>query len=698
MPTWPIGVETVSIPFGKGIVSTGEMTAATLDVEVLFTGTQSAVWDGDGTPLYDFSVKSNANEGQVGSVTIPVVDQAGWLDDDQRAYTMWGYKLTETPRYGSMQGTPRTKYLQPLSGQGEIDFDRIPNGRIGLPVSAPVVPVTSVNGQTGAVTVEGMTEEQNAELTAATEALEGRLSEDELKQQIVGESGALIAAAVEPKLDKAEALSKYSRVAAPLPGSIITDNTYATATHTPAQTTAKTARWDHLVAVDAADIRFVYGNWYTHGTTFIDTDNANPITIRASVEIGGVIYRLTFGGKIETVIDPGGMVVTDPLPLEVAAGTKIYSRTYVSGTTYFGNHVSFFGQNQGGWALGDLTAPGAAAIADAAGYTYTPFAILGTPSAGKSVQQIIAAGDSIASGQGDASGFAGWTGSGTGGFITRALHGLVGFINTAVPGDNCANYVANAGHFRRARFIGAATHAICEYGRNDLNLVPLATVQANLILAWKLFARRGVPVFQTTITPQTSSTDGFTTQAGQVADNAGGTEVNRVTLNNWLRAGAPISSTTGQAVAVGTANAIVAGSPTHPLSVYSAASPVIEVADLAESSRNSGKWKTPNARAFEDGTIATGALSVLTSPTAAFTAADVGRTVCVVGAGAAGGKHISKIGVFTNATTVTLSTVAITPVAGAAVTLANVYAADGLHPTDQGAVALAPSIVVSNFD
>jgi hypothetical protein len=185
MPSWPAGVQTTTIRFGKGITVGGNMTAADLVVEPIFSGTNAVIWDGDGTPLLPFLESVLANEGVLGSATVPVVDQTGWLDDGQNSYSLWGYKLTETPRYGRLPGRPRTKFVQPLAGQIEIDFDRIPDGSIGLPVSAPVVAVSSVNGQTGAVIVEGMTEDQTAELTAVTEAVEGRLSEAQLNAQFV---------------------------------------------------------------------------------------------------------------------------------------------------------------------------------------------------------------------------------------------------------------------------------------------------------------------------------------------------------------------------------------------------------------------------------------------------------------------------------------------------------------------------------
>jgi lysophospholipase L1-like esterase len=191
MPTWPIGVETANILYGKGITSHGEMTSADLEIKVLFGGsTQTAVWDGDGTPLYSFKVSVKAGDGQIGNVALPVVNQPGWLDDSQNAYTMWGYELTEIPYYNKKAGIARTKFLQLLSGQSEIDFDRIPNGRIGLPISAPVVPVTSVNGQTGAVVVDGVTDES---LTAIAADEDSDFYALQMSQIVTGAAGAPVA-------------------------------------------------------------------------------------------------------------------------------------------------------------------------------------------------------------------------------------------------------------------------------------------------------------------------------------------------------------------------------------------------------------------------------------------------------------------------------------------------------------------------
>jgi hypothetical protein len=175
-------VNTVTLIFGKGVTAGGNMTSARLTVEPVFNGTNAVVWDGDGTPMLPFTENASADEGSYGSTQLPVVDQTGWLDDGQHAFTMWGYKLTETPMYGRTAGKPRIKYWQPVTGQTNVDFDRIPDGSLGLPVSGPLAGVTSVNGQVGAVTISSGTSDYNAltnkpdiagQIAAAVNALKG---------------------------------------------------------------------------------------------------------------------------------------------------------------------------------------------------------------------------------------------------------------------------------------------------------------------------------------------------------------------------------------------------------------------------------------------------------------------------------------------------------------------------------------------
>jgi hypothetical protein len=73
---------------------------------------------------------------------------------------------------------------------------------------------------------------------------------------------------------------------------------------------------------------------------------------------------------------------------------------------------------------------------------------------------------------------------------------------------------------------------------------------------------------------------------------------------------------------------------------------------------------TPDGRHVTDGAITT-ATTALTSAAAAFTAGDVGKSLMVIGAGAAGVALITTIAAFVSSTTVTLANAAATTVSGA---------------------------------
>jgi hypothetical protein len=125
---------------------------------------------------------------------------------------------------------------------------------------------------------------------------------------------------------------------------------------------------------------------------------------------------------------------------------------------------------------------------------------------------------------------------------------------------------------------------VCNYGTNDLgNGDSLSTIQANLIAFWSLWP--GKFVFQQTIDPRTTSTDTWMTTANQTQQSF---ESVRQALNTWLRAGAPMVS--GAAVAVGTAGAITAGNPAHPLVGIQDTAAAIEVNASNVLTLNGGYW------------------------------------------------------------------------------------------------------------
>ncbi|MBJ7479268.1 SGNH/GDSL hydrolase family protein [Rhodococcus sp. (in: high G+C Gram-positive bacteria)] len=371
-----------------------------------------------------------------------------------------------------------------------------------------------------------------------------------------------------------------------LPNPVVAGNSFGIA-FSSAQTKNGTSRSPHTFAVDASGIRLVFQNFYV-ATAYPmpDTDGTATLTVKASVEFGSNIYRVTFRGQHAVTIDPGGIAISDPLGIEVPAGSTIYSRTHLVGTGWYPNKTAGGSVGGGGFvADADLTAQGSGAVADSSTALYAPSAIIGLPS--RPVPNVAIIGDSIANGIGDGGSSTdnrGIQADGTqGGFIARAFHAKVPCMILARAGERAQGFVFTSSHHRRLGFVGGFSHALVEYGRNDLSQSRTASqVKADLVALWKLLAGRGMIVRQTTITPQTTSTDAWATTQNQTIANAS-QETVRVEVNTWIRAGAPTSG--GVATTPGAVGAVTAGHAGHPLSGY------FDIADLAETARNSGIWR-----------------------------------------------------------------------------------------------------------
>jgi lysophospholipase L1-like esterase len=326
----------------------------------------------------------------------------------------------------------------------------------------------------------------------------------------------------------------------------------------------------HKMAAAVADVRLVYAN--------ISNGNAGPndINVKASVDVSGVLLPVYFRGQRTATVAPGAYLISDPvaLPPSVIAGFILRTRTFVSvaasGQKWPLGIVTANTDNEGVVAGSDVTDSGT--ITNAFANAFGPMAIIGATTTPQPSVAII--GDSISDGQGDASSY----GAGTDpGFIQRALfNASIGYVPTGKPGERADQFVQTANFSRRFPVVAAATDGVIQYGINDVNAaIPLSTMQMNALTLWMATAGRGLRAWQTTITP--SSTSSNTVPAVN--------DANRTGFNDWIRDGAPIDSSTKTAVAVGTTGALRAGSTGHPLSGY------FEIADIAETARNSGIWK-----------------------------------------------------------------------------------------------------------
>lgn len=331
-----------------------------------------------------------------------------------------------------------------------------------------------------------------------------------------------------------------------------------------------------------AGFRVAFANWRMAGGG--DTDGANSITVKAALEINSNFYPLFFNGSRTLTLEAGAEVLSDFVGVEAAAGTDIWIRTRptaTGGVWPLGRLI--YGPNAAGegWAGKD-----GADLVDATGFTglssgsskyaFGPSAVLAFAQY-NDAPSVLVIGDSIAAGlldTADANNFQG--------YIERALSTTVAWQTLTKAGIGAYAFVVGKHDRAFAHRADACTHVLCELGINDFNGLSVSSAKARFISLWNaLGLYRGKRVYQTTITPYTTSTDSWATVGNQTV--IAGIETTRTTFNDWVRAGAPISA--GVGVAPGTAGALVAGNVGHPLKGY------LEVADICESARNSGLWK-----------------------------------------------------------------------------------------------------------
>lgn len=84
---------------------------------------------------------------------VPHVDQAGFIDSAGNAITNWAYTLTGSIKFGDLT-IPVLRTFQVFEGQDSVDLDLVPDGAIIPGVTAPSAEVLSVGGYTGTVTAE----------------------------------------------------------------------------------------------------------------------------------------------------------------------------------------------------------------------------------------------------------------------------------------------------------------------------------------------------------------------------------------------------------------------------------------------------------------------------------------------------------------------------------------------------------------
>jgi hypothetical protein len=148
MSALPEGISTALVHMDAPLSFIGE--PGRLHVEI--NSSASLVWSPTGTPIANFDDILDLTEGEALEIHLPHIDQAGFEDGNGNAFTGWYYTVTVTYELdGQIREFP-TRDFQVLVGQDSVDLALVPSGESYVPEVAPILPVTSWNGQTGAVT------------------------------------------------------------------------------------------------------------------------------------------------------------------------------------------------------------------------------------------------------------------------------------------------------------------------------------------------------------------------------------------------------------------------------------------------------------------------------------------------------------------------------------------------------------------
>lgn len=164
----PAGISTATVTVGVPVTFSGGAVRSIVTI----TPSEFLVHTATGHPLVNMIEEVSTTDGVAAQFTLPVTDQDGFQDENGNAYKNWYY--TASIQYVTDKATKPafTKVFQLVTGQSVVDLDLLPSGNPAIPYTAPIATVTSVNGQTGAIVVEGATDEAVAEqVTSGTQTV-----------------------------------------------------------------------------------------------------------------------------------------------------------------------------------------------------------------------------------------------------------------------------------------------------------------------------------------------------------------------------------------------------------------------------------------------------------------------------------------------------------------------------------------------
>jgi hypothetical protein len=146
----PAGITTATVHLDAPVSFTGDPGR----LHVVIAPSVSLIWTATGTPLGSFVDTFALAPGKELVVELPHTDQAGFEDGEGNAYTGWYYTITVVYEKDGRRINEEPKDFQILTGQTSIDLALVPGGQAApVPQIAPILPVTSIAGFNGAVTL-----------------------------------------------------------------------------------------------------------------------------------------------------------------------------------------------------------------------------------------------------------------------------------------------------------------------------------------------------------------------------------------------------------------------------------------------------------------------------------------------------------------------------------------------------------------
>lgn len=279
-------------------------------------------------------------------------------------------------------------------------------------------------------------------------------------------------------------------------------------------------------------LQIAIANWYVNSG--VETGTGGTMTVPLYVEYPHGTWTPIFQNGAAMVIANGATGVTDLTPINIPAFTPFrISGSFTMGAA--GRVPSCGWTNTCDRGNGDEYAVGAGTTGHEQDDT-----VLGTGLASAVQPQAVMAlsnrdvwcslGDSIAAGVND---FAASPDGGRGMF-GRSLAKLGPQLNYGCPGDQAVKYVAGNALRLALMQLAGANNIICELGVNDIFTAARTSAQLLADRATIAGLLSSASWYQTTITPNTTSSDNWQTATNQASPNSGDSAV-RITFNDALR-------------------------------------------------------------------------------------------------------------------------------------------------------------------